>query len=108
MKDNGILGALMLYQDDRDFEGLKARVIHKLLTPSSSREKPFEEKSRSRNPHFTYPSTALGGSRPHRQQDKYQVCIANLEQKNLLDPQTSQFVKMLAQERNVDTISMIN
>jgi hypothetical protein len=43
MKDKGILGALMLYQDDRDFEGLKARVIHKILTPSSSREKHPEQ-----------------------------------------------------------------
>jgi hypothetical protein len=38
MKDRGVLGALMLYQDDRDFEGFKARVIHKLLSPSGSRE----------------------------------------------------------------------
>jgi hypothetical protein len=38
MKDRGVLGALMLYQDDRDFEGFKARVIHKLLSPSGCRE----------------------------------------------------------------------
>lgn len=37
-KDKGILGAFMLYQDDNDFEGFKARVIHKVLTPNSSRE----------------------------------------------------------------------
>jgi hypothetical protein len=38
MKDKGIIGAFMLYQDDKDFEGFKARVIHKILTPSGSRE----------------------------------------------------------------------
>jgi hypothetical protein len=38
MKDKGILGAFMLYQDDRDFEGFKARVIHKVITPNASRE----------------------------------------------------------------------
>jgi hypothetical protein len=38
MKDKGIIGAFMLYQDDKDFEGLKARVIHKILTPTASRE----------------------------------------------------------------------
>lgn len=38
MKDKGILGAFMLYQDDRDFEGFKARVIHKVITPTGSRE----------------------------------------------------------------------
>lgn len=38
IKDKGILGAFMLYQDDKDFEGFKARVIHKVLTPSCSRE----------------------------------------------------------------------
>jgi len=37
-RDKGILGAFMLYQDDGDFEGFKARVIHKVLTPNSSRE----------------------------------------------------------------------
>jgi hypothetical protein len=38
MKDKGILGAFLLYKDDNDFEGFKARVIHKVLTPSGSRE----------------------------------------------------------------------
>jgi hypothetical protein len=38
MKDKGIIGAFMLYQDDQDFEGFKARVIHKILTPAVSRE----------------------------------------------------------------------
>lgn len=33
----------MLYQDDHDFEGLKARIIHKIQTPSSSREKSLEQ-----------------------------------------------------------------
>ena len=40
MKDKGILGAFMMYQDDKDFEGFKARIIHKVLTPSGSRENP--------------------------------------------------------------------
>ena len=38
MRDRGILGAFMLYQDDKDFEGFKARVIHKVLSPTGSRE----------------------------------------------------------------------
>jgi hypothetical protein len=33
MKDKGILGAFLLFKDDNDFEGFKARVIHKVLTP---------------------------------------------------------------------------
>ena len=36
--DKGILGAFMLYQDDKDFEGFKARIIHKVMTPNGSRE----------------------------------------------------------------------
>ena len=40
LKDKGIIGAFMLYQDDRDFEGFKARIIHKILTPTQSRENP--------------------------------------------------------------------
>lgn len=28
----------MLYQDDKDFEGFKARIIHKVLSPACSRE----------------------------------------------------------------------
>ena len=38
LRDNGIIGAFMLYLDDKDLEGLKARVIHKVLSPSNSRE----------------------------------------------------------------------
>ena len=38
MMDKGILGAFMLYQDDKDFEGFKARIIHKVMTPNGSRE----------------------------------------------------------------------
>ena len=38
MRDNGILGAFQLYQEDGDLEGFKARVIHKVLTPNVSRE----------------------------------------------------------------------
>jgi hypothetical protein len=54
MKDKGIIGAFMLYQDDRDFEGFKARVIHKLVTPSVSRETTYTAR-------FNFPSTAPGG-----------------------------------------------
>jgi hypothetical protein len=54
MKDKGIIGAFMLYQDDKDFEGFKARVIHKLVTPSVSRETAYTAR-------FNFPSTAPGG-----------------------------------------------
>ena len=47
MKDKGILGAFMLYQDDRDFEGFKARIIHKVMTPNGSRENREAENAHS-------------------------------------------------------------
>ena len=37
-KDKGIRGALISFQDDNDLIALKNRIIHKLLTPTGSRE----------------------------------------------------------------------
>ena len=66
MKDKGILGAFMLYQDDKDFEGFKARIIHKVMTPNGSREAKEYSKGTSSSATtggFQYPNTAAGGSR---------------------------------------------
>ena len=37
-KDKGIRGALISYQDDNDLIALRNRIIHKVLTPTGSRE----------------------------------------------------------------------
>ena len=37
-KDKGIRGALISYQDDNDLIALRNRIIHKVLSPSGSRE----------------------------------------------------------------------
>lgn len=38
MKDEGILGAFHAYRKDGDSDGFKMRIIHKVLTPTGSRE----------------------------------------------------------------------
>jgi len=38
MRDEGILGAFHAYRKDGDFDGFKMRIIHKVLTPTGSRE----------------------------------------------------------------------
>lgn len=38
MRDEGILGAFRAYRKDGDFDGFKMRIIHKILTPTGSRE----------------------------------------------------------------------
>lgn len=37
LNDSGVVGALKLYREDRDIEGLKARIYHKVLQAGSSR-----------------------------------------------------------------------
>ena len=69
MKDKGILGAFMLFKDDNDFEGFKARVIHKVLTPSGSRETHSQNNgtaSSSTTAGFNYPATVMGAKRNRR------------------------------------------
>jgi hypothetical protein len=80
MKDKGIIGAFMLYQDDRDFEGFKARVIHKILTPTASRETKDSAQ-------FQFPSTALGGQRPRRTtpHQRYLHTVLEAQNQGLLD-----------------------
>ena len=68
MMDKGIYGAFMLYQDDKDFEGFKARIIHKVMTPNGSREthpsnKGTGSSSATQPGGFQYPSTAIGSRR---------------------------------------------
>jgi hypothetical protein len=64
MKDKGILGAFLLYKDDNDFEGFKARVIHKVLTPSGSREtNHLGTASSTTTAGFNHPDTAMGAKR---------------------------------------------
>ena len=38
MRDEGILGAFHAYRKDGDFDGFKMRIIHKVLTPTGSRD----------------------------------------------------------------------
>jgi hypothetical protein len=38
MRDEGILGAFRAYKKDGDFEGFKMRILHKVITPTGSRE----------------------------------------------------------------------
>ncbi len=59
-KDRGIIGALMLYSEDFDFQGFKARILHK-ITSSGTREAAASKNSS--HSAFQYPSTALGGQR---------------------------------------------
>ena len=64
MKDKGILGAFLLYKDDNDFEGFKSRVIHKVLTPSGSREtNHLGTASSTTTAGFNHPATAMGAKR---------------------------------------------
>ena len=37
-KDKGVRGALISFQDDNDMFALRNRIIHKVLTPTGSRE----------------------------------------------------------------------
>lgn len=37
-KDKGIRGALISFQDDNDIVSLRNRLVHKILTPTGSRE----------------------------------------------------------------------
>lgn len=107
MMDKGILGAFMLYQDDRDFEGFKARIIHKVMTPNGSRETHPSNKntgsSSATQSGFQYPSTAVGGRRRQQQySDNYMSIITDLEQKQLLNDDTSSVIKQLILDENVD------
>lgn len=110
MRDKGILGAFMLYQDDRDFEGFKARVLHKVLSPSVSREVRNENASSTSTAGFNYPATAVGRNRRVAQNshDKYMPVILELEQKSLLDEQHSSLLKTLILEENIDVYRVIN
>ena len=38
IRDEGIIGAFRAYRKDGDFDGFKMRIIHKILTPTGSRE----------------------------------------------------------------------
>ena len=101
----------MLYQDDRDFEGFKARIIHKVMTPNGSRENREAEYAQSAtSPGFQYPGTAIGGSRRRVQQysDSYMSIIADLEQKQLLNDDTSSIIKQLILDENVDIQRVLN
>lgn len=69
-KDKGVIGALMLYSEDYDFEGFKARILHKIT--AGAREAAASQKSFGSQ--FQYPSTALGGQRkrnPQTPQDRF-------------------------------------
>ena len=111
IKDKGILGAFLLFKDDNDFEGFKARLIHKVLTPSGSRETHGNgTASSTTTAGFSYPHTAMGGKRRLQptSQDRYMPVILNLEMKNLLDDNTSTILKTLILEENVDIYRVIN
>jgi len=72
MRDEGILGAFRAYRKDGDFDGFKMRIIHKILTPTGSREaRPVYGTSSSATTadfqHYQQPlNTAAGGFRPKR------------------------------------------
>ena len=90
VKDKGILGAFMLYQDDGDFEGFKARVTHKVLAPlrgSHEERAGNQTASSATTASFQPPSTAAGEQRNRGAQshDVYMPIIIDLEQSNLLD-----------------------
>jgi hypothetical protein len=113
MRDEGILGAFLAYRKDGDFEGFKMRVIHKVLTPSSSREErningPGTSSSAATSG-FIYPNTAVGGSRRRVNEnqlqtshDRYVPIILKLEQKGLFNEVTSSLLKTLILEENVE------
>lgn len=71
---------------------LKNRIIHKLLTPTGSREdrSGMATTSSATTAGFQqFPGTALGRNRAHRRpgnySDRYMPIIIDLEQKQLLD-----------------------
>lgn len=123
MKDKGILGAFMLYQEDSDLEGFKARLIHKVVTPNVSRETgqprdylmfdsngtPLTSSSTS-TAGFQYPATALGGSRRRQNlnHEKYIMSVSDLEKKGLIDDHVGSIIKTLILEENIDVYRIIN
>ena len=86
-KDKGIRGALFSYQDDNDIETLRNRIIHKVMTPSGSREdrnNGMGTLSSVATAGFQqYPNTAMGRKRgrPGNYSDRYMPIIIDLEQK---------------------------
>ena len=112
-KDKGIRGALISYQDDNDLIALRNRVIHKVLTPTGSREDRHgvvTSSSATTAGFQQYPSTAVGRERvrPKNYQDQYMPIIIDLEQKGLLEEQTASVIKTLVLEENFDVQQVIS
>lgn len=114
MRDEGILGAFHAYRKDGDFDGFKMRIIHKVLTPTGSRENRSQvlgSSSSAATAGFPYqsPHTAVGGFRKRPPQgvaqtshDRYMPIVLHLEQKGLLNEVTSSLLKTLILEENVE------
>lgn len=63
-RPGGDVVALDIILGDNDFEGFKARVIHKVLTPSGSREtNHLGTASSTTTAGFNHPATAMGAKR---------------------------------------------
>jgi hypothetical protein len=110
VRDNGIIGAFMLYLEDKDIEGFKARTVHK-VTSESREGAPGAALSSATTAGFqgTNPGTAVGAQRRRANPaDRYLPVIMDLEVKSLLDEQTSSVLKTLILEENVDIFRVIN
>jgi len=113
-KDKGIRGALISYQDDNDLFALRNRIIHKVLTPTGSREdrhgNSVATPSSVNTAGFQQPNTVVGRNRRHNgnYSDRYMPIIIDLEQKGLLDEQTASLIKTLVLEENVDVQQVLN
>jgi hypothetical protein len=80
LRDNGIIGAFMLYLDDKDINGFKARIIHKVDSERGS-----SAGLSSVMPQMQHgPGSAVGRRRP-MPTERYLPVIMDLEMKSLLD-----------------------
>ena len=115
-KDKGIRGALISFQDDNDMFALRNRIIHKVLTPTGSREdrhgNGITSSSSANTAGFQQnPATAVGRNRRRpttNYSDRYMPIVIDLEQKGLLDEQTASVIKTLVLEENIDVQQVIN
>jgi hypothetical protein len=88
VRDSGIIGAFMLYLDDKDIEGFKARTIHKVMAQEAREGAPGAALSSATTAGFqgTNPGTAVGAQRRRTNPaDRYLPVIMDLEVKSLLD-----------------------
>jgi hypothetical protein len=97
MRDEGIIGAFRAYRKDGDIDGFKMRILHKVFTPTGSRE----ERPNLQSPNSFQQFTTVYARKPApTAHDRYMPIILHLEQQGLLNEVTSSLLKTLILEEN--------